>query len=106
MSRKFHPRGFYAEALNLLTGDPDKLDRGYSLSLRQEAWRAGPNITTALAHIMSDDVQEEINTLAACVNGTTLGVERKRNLDRGVQQRTVNSLAKASRDAFTRAWRE
>ena len=55
---------------------------------------------------MSDDVQEEINTLAACVNGTTLGVERKHNLDRGVQQRTVNSLAKASRAAFIREWRK
>ena len=37
LSRKFHPGGFYAEALNLLTGDPDKLDRGYSLLVRQEA---------------------------------------------------------------------
>ena len=106
LSRKFHPGGFYAEALNLLTGDPDKLDRGYSLLLRQEAWNAGPNITTALAHIMSDDVQEEINTLAVCVHGTTLDVERKHNLDRRVQQRTVNSLAKASRDSFIREWRK
>ena len=38
LSRKFHPGGFYAEALNLLTCDPDKSDRGYSLLLRQEAW--------------------------------------------------------------------
>ena len=55
---------------------------------------------------MSDDVQEEINTLAACANGTTLDVERKHNLARVVQQRAVSSLAKASRDSFIREWRK
>eukprot|EP00974_Lingulodinium_polyedra_P106974 10355619-Lingulodinium_polyedra.AAC.1 len=64
LSRKFHPGGFYAEILNLLTCDPDKLDRGYSLLLRREAWHAGPNITAAIKHILSDKVQEEINTIA------------------------------------------
>ena len=55
---------------------------------------------------MSDDVQEEINTLAVCIHGTTLDVERKHNMARRVQQRTVNSLAKASRDSFIREWRK
>ena len=100
LSRKFNPEGCYEEALNLLTCDKETLDRGYSLLLRREAWGAGPNLTTAMTHILSDKVQEEINTIAVCVDASTLDVERKHNLDRRVEARTVNSLQKASRDSF------
>jgi hypothetical protein len=106
LSRKFNRDGCYAESMNLLTCDEVSLDLGYSLPLRREAWSAGDNVTTALAHIFSDTVQEEINTIAVCVDASTLDVERKHNLDRRVEARTVNSLQKASRDSFIRFWRQ
>ena len=84
LSRKFNPEGFYDETVNLLTCDKDTLDIGYSRLLRREAWGAGPNLTTAMQHILADKVQEEINTIAVCVDASTLDVERKNNLDRRV----------------------
>ena len=50
-------------------------------------------------------MQEELAAIAMAVETSTLGVERKRNLDRRSEAARVSSVAKASRDAFVRHWR-
>jgi len=106
LSRKFNPEGCSKAAANLLTCDLETLDLGYSLHLRREVWAAGESLTTALGHILSGKVQDDIDTIAVCVDASTLDVERKHNLYRIVESRTVNSLQKASRDSPIRFWRQ
>ena len=97
--------GFYNELINFLTCNEAELDVGYSLPLRRKAWATGAAITIAISHLTSERVQEEISTIAVAIESSTMDVERKNNLDKRLQHRTVNSVAKASRDAFVRTWR-
>ena len=105
LSKHFNPDGCYYEALHILQCDVSELDRGFSLPLRQEAWDSGPTITQALEHLMSQKVQDEIDSIAMAIETSTLDVERKHNLDKRVERRVVSSVAKASRDSVVRAWR-
>jgi prephenate dehydratase len=77
--------------------------------LRQEAWsaagRSSGSLTDAVLHLVSQLVQEELATIAMAIETSTLDVERKHNLDRRSEARTVASVAKASRDGFVRHWR-
>ena len=86
--------------------DEAELDLGCSLLLlRQKAWGVGGVVTTAVGHLSSEKVQQEIDTIAVAIEASTMDVERKHNLDKRVQHSTVNSVAKASRDSFVRSWR-
>ena len=105
LSQRFNPAGFYNELIHFLHCDEAELDFGYSLPLRQKAWAAGGVLTTAIGHLSSPEVQQEIDTIAAAIETSTMDVERKHNLDKRVQHSTVNSVAKASRDAVLRSWR-
>ena len=89
--------------------DGKALDSGYCGPLRQEAWsaagRSSGSLTDAVLHLVSQLVQEELATIAMAIETSTLDVERKHNLDRSSEARTVASVAKALRDGFVRLWR-
>jgi len=89
--------------------DSKALDSGYCGPLRQEAWsaacRSSGSLTDAVLHLVSQLVQEELATIAIAIETSTLDVERKDNLDRRSEARTVAAVAKASRDGFVRHWR-
>ena len=105
LSQRFNPDGFYDELIHFLYCDETELDFGYSLPLRKKAWDAGGVLTTAIVYLTSQEIQQEIDTIAAAIETSTMDVERKHNLDKRVQHSTVNSVAKASRDAVLRSWR-
>ena len=105
LSQRFNPHAFHQHVLDFLYCDEAELDFGYSLPLRQQAWAAGGILTTAIGHLLSENVQREIETIAVAIETSTMDVERKHNLDKRVQHSTVNSVAKASRDSILRSWR-
>ena len=77
--------------------------------MRQEAWsaagRSSGSLTDAVLHLLSQIVQEEFAIIAMAIETSTLDVERKHNLDRRSEARTVASVAKVARDGFVRQWR-
>ena len=109
MSRAYNPATYYQEIMRFLHIDAKALDSGYCGPLRQEAWsaagRSSGSLTDAVLHLVSQLVQEELATIAMAIETSTLDVERKHNLDRRSEARTVASVAKASRDGFVRHWR-
>ena len=99
MSRTCNPATYYQEVL-LFVGriDAKALDSGYCEPLRREAWdaagRSSGSQTDAIAHLLSQPVQEELATIAMAIETSTLDVERKHNLDRRSEDRRVSSVAK------------
>eukprot|EP00974_Lingulodinium_polyedra_P095763 9282226-Lingulodinium_polyedra.AAC.1 len=71
MSRRFNPNGFVNEARAFLTAEPETLDRGYSLPLRTLAMSAR-DVRQALLFLLYAPVQEEIDAIAAHVEGSSL----------------------------------
>ena len=107
MSRTYNLDTHFQEVLRLLTVDPNILDSGYVLMLRREAWdAAGRSSCSQVAARMrlSQPVQEEFATIAMTIETSTLGVERKHNLDRRSGSSRAASVAKASRAACVRQW--
>ena len=74
--------------------------------MRQEAWTSGSSITSALGYLTIPQTQTELDTIAVGIGTSTSDAERTHSLDKRSEQRTVNSVAKASRDSFLRAWRQ
>ena len=71
LSKRFHPDGFYHEIVHLLHCEEAELDFGYTLPLRKKAWAAGGVVTTAIGHLTSQQVQEEIDTIAVAIETST-----------------------------------
>ena len=102
-SKTYNPVSYASACLDFLNCDASNLDCGYSLPLRQDAWRMAEGVEAeALAFLMRAEQQEEFDLIVEKAEVTTLDVERKHNLDRRSEKtgQRVISIGRASRNSM------
>jgi len=107
MSRRVNPDGYHDEVVHFMHVDATSLDMGFSYPFQRESWSccSSASQTDVVLYLLTDAIQEQIDTLVTSIEASTLDVERKHCYDRRVEKRTVCSVAKASRDSMIASWR-
>ena len=88
-----------------LSTQDEFLDAGYSVVLKQDAWRAGGDVEAdAVSYLMGEDIQLELCGIFEAVTGSSLDVERKHQQDKRSETTKVSGIARASRDSIIRRY--
>ena len=87
--------------------EPNQLDSTYSGPLQESAWRFGDQSElSAIRYLLQTHIQNELRVIGENIEGTTLDVERKHNIEKRGEARRVSSVAKCSRDGVLLSWRK
>jgi len=106
LTHKYNSCGYASEILDFLRLDDRFLDGGYSALLKQEAWAVANSVEAdAVAYLMSDIVQTELEGIFEKGASISLVVERKHNQDKQSETKKVTSCSTASRNSIIRRYR-
>ena len=101
LTRKFNVEEYAQCILNFLGTEDLLLDAGYSLLLKQEAWKAAGGVEAiAVEYMMSDSVQDELVAIFERASATTLDAERKHQQDKRHETVKVTGCARASKNSI------
>ena len=104
MCEQFNPDGFVREIEVFLMTDDAKLDPGYGLPLKREAWQRG-ELRHALQYMLSSQIQQELERVFSHAQGTSLDVERRHQAVKRSEKSKVISVASASRNKIIQRYR-
>ncbi len=104
MCERFNPEGFVREIEVFLMTDDSKLDAGYGLPLKREAWARG-QLRDALHFMLSAQVQEELEQVFSHAQGISLDVERRHQAVKRSEKTKVISVSSASRNNIIQRYR-
>ncbi len=104
LSKRHNPTGYFSACVDFLQCPEHRLDTGYSRPLQREAWATGSELA-GVRFLLSPNMQMELDTICASIEGSSLDVERKHNQDKTSERRKVVTTSKASRDSIIRRWR-
>ena len=104
LTQEWNPAGYVYEIECFLEQADENLDTGYSLQLKQDAWKNG-NLPDAIAYILSDRIQSELGGIFRASAATSLEVERKHWQDRRTEGKKFIGVARASRNSILSRYR-